>query len=81
MALTEAGKAMDGRKTLDSAGLATILRTGLVAVEATGHATVGDKTLLDALEPAAVASGGRREPKRRPRRGAGQGSDGGRGRF
>ena len=47
---------MDGRKTLDAAGLATILRAGLVAVEATGHATVGDKTLLDALEPAAVAA-------------------------
>jgi len=47
---------MDGRKTLDSAGLATILRTALVAVETTGHATVGDKTLLDALEPAAIAA-------------------------
>jgi len=55
-ALTEAGKAMEGRKTLDAAGLATILRTGLVAVETTGHATVGDKTLLDALEPAAIAA-------------------------
>ncbi|MGD0636733.1 MAG: DAK2 domain-containing protein [Nitrososphaerales archaeon] len=55
-ALTEAGRAMDGRKNLDSAGLATILRTALVAVETTGHATVGDKTLLDALEPAAIAA-------------------------
>ncbi len=55
-ALTEAGEAMDGKKTLDSAGLATILRSALVAIETTGHATVGDKTLLDALEPAAIAA-------------------------
>jgi len=55
-ALTEAGKAMDGRKTLDAAGLATILRTMLVAIMATGGAAPGDKTLLDALEPAALAA-------------------------
>ena len=55
-ALIESGKTMEGRKTLDAAGLATILRTALVAVETTGHATVGDKTLLDALEPAAIAA-------------------------
>jgi dihydroxyacetone kinase-like protein len=53
-ALSEAGKAMEGRAELDPAGFATILRTMLVTVEATGKATVGDKTLLDALEPAAV---------------------------
>jgi len=55
-ALTEAGKAMDGRKTLDAAGLASMLRTMFVAVMATGGAAPGDKTLLDALEPAALAA-------------------------
>lgn len=54
--LTEAGKAMEGRKTLDTAGLSTILRAMFVAVMATGGAAPGDKTLLDALEPAALAA-------------------------
>jgi len=55
-ALTEAGKAMEGRKTLDAGGLATILEAMLAAVKTAGGAAVGDKTLLDALEPAALAA-------------------------
>ncbi|MGA2664918.1 MAG: DAK2 domain-containing protein [Nitrososphaerales archaeon] len=55
-ALTEAGKAMEGRRTLDAGGLATILKAMLAAVKTAGGAAVGDKTLLDALEPAALAA-------------------------
>lgn len=55
-ALTEAGKAAEGMATLDTAGFATILRAMLSSVKSNGGAKVGDKTLVDALEPAALAA-------------------------
>lgn len=56
-ALAEAGKEMEGRRTLDAAGFARMLDSMLAAVKATGGAAAGDKTLIDALEPAVLAAG------------------------
>lgn len=47
------GKALAGREALDSAGLAAMLQAGLDGVKARGGAAVGDKTMVDALAPAA----------------------------
>jgi len=55
-ALTEAGRAMGGKKTLDTEGFATVLKEILAGVKAVGGASAGDKTLIDALEPAAKAA-------------------------
>lgn len=41
---------------LDAAGFAAFLQTGLEAVQKRGNAKVGDKTMVDALEPAAKAA-------------------------
>lgn len=59
----EMGKAVDDRDTLDAAALVVALRAGIDGVKARGKAEEGDKTMIDALEPAytamaeAVASG------------------------
>jgi dihydroxyacetone kinase-like protein len=42
--------------TLDAAGFAAFLQAGLEAVQKRGNAKVGDKTMVDALEPAARAA-------------------------
>lgn len=47
------GKALAGRETLDAAGLAAFLQAGLEGVKQRGGAAVGDKTVVDAIEPAA----------------------------
>lgn len=47
------GKALAGKETLDAAGLAAFLRAGVVGVKQRGGAAVGDKTVVDAMEPAA----------------------------
>lgn len=47
------GKALAGKDALDSAGLAAMLQAGLDGVKARGGAEVGDKTVVDALAPAA----------------------------
>ncbi len=48
------GKALTGKETLDAAGLAAFLRAGVDGVKSRGGAAVGDKTVVDAMEPAAV---------------------------
>lgn len=50
------GKALVGKPELDGAGLAALLRAGVDGVKQRGGAQVGDKTVVDALEPAAVAA-------------------------
>lgn len=60
----EMGKAVDGKDLLDAADLAAAFRAGIDGIKARGKAEEGDKTMIDALEPAyaalqeAVASGG-----------------------
>lgn len=51
-----AGKNMDDQSELDSQTLAYALQDGLQAVKDRGKAKPGDKTMVDALEPAAVKS-------------------------
>ena len=48
----EGAKALDNLQALDSHGFAAFLETGLAAVMKRGKATVGDKTMVDALAPA-----------------------------
>ena len=43
------------RDSLDQASMAALLRAGLEGVKARGRAGVGDKTMVDALEPAVIA--------------------------
>lgn len=50
------GKALAGRESLDSAGLAAFFRAGVEGVKQRGGAAVGDKTVVDAMEPAAVCA-------------------------
>lgn len=48
------GKALAGKDALDAAGLAAFFRAGVDGVKQRGGAAVGDKTVVDAMEPAAV---------------------------
>jgi len=48
--------AFEGRAALDAAGLAAFLTLGLAAVEKRGGAKPGQKTMIDALAPAAAAA-------------------------
>ena len=45
---------LGARQVFDSAALAVMLSDGLQAVQARGQASPGDKTVVDALQPAAV---------------------------
>jgi dihydroxyacetone kinase-like protein len=45
---------LDAATVFDAAGLALFLEDGLQAVQERGHAAVGDKTMVDALAPAAA---------------------------
>jgi phosphoenolpyruvate---glycerone phosphotransferase subunit DhaL len=47
------GKALAGRDSFDSAALAALVRAGVDGVMARGGAKPGDKTMIDALHPAA----------------------------
>lgn len=47
------GKALAGKETLDAAGLAVFLQAGVDGVKQRGGAAVGDKTVVDAMQPAA----------------------------
>jgi dihydroxyacetone kinase-like protein len=47
------GKALAGRESFDAAGLAAFLRAGVDGVKQRGGAAVGDKTVVDAMQPAA----------------------------
>ena len=48
------GKALAGAAHLDAAGLAAFLQAGLEGVQARGGAKPGDKTVVDAIAPAAA---------------------------
>lgn len=48
------GKALAGKEVFDAAGLAAFLRAGVDGVKQRGGAAVGDKTVVDAMEPAAI---------------------------
>lgn len=48
------GKALAGRDVFDAAGLAAFLQAGVDGVKSRGGAAVGDKTVVDAMEPAAA---------------------------
>ena len=54
-AFIEAGLTVDGHDRLDLATLAAGLEAGRRALARRGRCTVGDKTILDALDPAATA--------------------------
>jgi len=47
------GKALAGKDAFDAAGLAAFLQAGVEGVKQRGGAAVGDKTCVDAMEPAA----------------------------
>ena len=51
-----AGKALQGADTLDAAGCQKALAAGLAMVKKRGNASIGDKTMVDALEPAVNAA-------------------------
>lgn len=51
----EMSKAAAGRESLDAAAWAEVLRAGIDGVRARGKAEPGDKTMIDALEPAQAA--------------------------
>ncbi|MEU6934171.1 dihydroxyacetone kinase subunit DhaL [Streptomyces sp. NPDC046374] len=55
--LRRTGKALGDTERVSRAALAEALRTGVAAVSQLGGAQVGDKTMLDALVPAAEALG------------------------
>lgn len=48
------GKALAGKEVFDAAALAAFLQAGVDGVKSRGGAAVGDKTVVDAMEPAAV---------------------------
>lgn len=50
------GKALAGQNNLTSAGLAAFFRAGVEGVKQRGGAAVGDKTVVDAMEPAAACA-------------------------
>jgi phosphoenolpyruvate---glycerone phosphotransferase subunit DhaL len=54
-ALMRAGKEILGSSSVDDAGLAKMLMAASVGVQERGKAKLGDKTLVDALHPAAEA--------------------------
>jgi dihydroxyacetone kinase-like protein len=51
----QAGQAAAGRSELDTEGLAAMVRAGVAGVQARGKAEPEDKTMVDALLPAAAA--------------------------
>jgi dihydroxyacetone kinase-like protein len=50
------GRGLHGRQMFDSDALAIFLEEGLAGVRERGGAKVGDKTIVDALEPASLAA-------------------------
>lgn len=48
------GKALNGKDAFDAAGLADFLKAGAEGVKQRGGAAVGDKTCVDAMDPAAA---------------------------
>jgi len=52
----QGGRAVIGQQRFDSGALATFLEEGLAGVRARGKAKIGDKTIVDAMEPAALVA-------------------------
>ncbi|MCX6852291.1 MAG: dihydroxyacetone kinase subunit DhaL [Verrucomicrobia bacterium] len=48
------GKALNGKESFDAAALAAFLQAGVDGVKQRGGAAIGDKTCVDAMEPAAT---------------------------
>lgn len=48
------GKALSGKESFDAAALAAFLQAGVDGVKQRGGAAIGDKTCVDAMEPAAT---------------------------
>lgn len=48
------GKALNGKEAFDAVGLADFLKAGVDGVKQRGGAAIGDKTCVDAMEPAAT---------------------------
>jgi phosphoenolpyruvate---glycerone phosphotransferase subunit DhaL len=48
------GKALAGQDAFEAASISAFLQAGLEGVKSRGGAAVGDKTIVDALEPAAI---------------------------
>lgn len=55
------GKALKGQEVFDSAGLAAFLQAAVQGVQDRGKAEVGDKTVVDAMAPAAEKAQGTTE--------------------
>ena len=55
-AFQKAGKQLEGRRQLDASEFVSILEIMLQTIEEVGGAKVGDKTILDALQPAVIAA-------------------------
>ncbi len=53
-ALMRAGKEVKGKAALDADDLSTMLTAARVGIQERGKAKLGDKTILDALEPAEI---------------------------
>jgi dihydroxyacetone kinase-like protein len=53
--LLQMGNALDGAATVDQAAFAAAWRQGVAGLQARGKAQLGDKTMLDALDPAVAA--------------------------
>jgi dihydroxyacetone kinase-like protein len=51
----EMAKACDGKERIDPQVFAVMLHSALTGIKALGNAKVGDKTLVDTLEPAVIA--------------------------
>ncbi len=54
-AFLRAGAALAGKETLEASDIAAALAAALEGIKARGHATRGEKTMIDALEPAIEA--------------------------
>jgi len=73
-ALMQAGKRMVGKESLTATDLAQLLSAATEGVRTRGKANLGDKTLLDALQPASAAfAAALSEGKPLPRRSRGDG--------
>lgn len=54
-AIRQMGRALDGAETFDAEGLLLMLRAALEEIQRLGAASLGDKTIVDALQPATQA--------------------------
>ena len=69
-ALRRAGRSLGDAPAIDGAQLAEALEAALAGIKELGAAVVGDKTIVDALEPAAIALRGAVDAGRPPARAA-----------